>query len=114
MYILPSGPSEAPRSINSVSVNLTNITITWERVDCLQRNGQINLYRVTYYPTSAGSSSSTPETVIGTEDSDRVFTAVGLPPQTSYTFEVEAINGVLFQRGPAATIIVITSTPQGK
>ena len=82
-------------------------------MDCLQRNGQISQYRVTYYPTG-NSGASTTDFIVGTDESVRVFTAVGLPPQTSYTFEVEAVNSALFQLGPAATLVVSTSTPQGK
>ena len=44
---------------------------------------------------------------------DRIFTAVELQFQTSYTFEVEAVNNGLFVRSSAATLSVSTSAPQG-
>ena len=55
--------------------------------------------------------------VIGT--SNRMFTATGLVPRTSYTFEVEAahfnlvdVTPVLF-RGPSATVTDTTAVPTG-
>ena len=44
-----------------------------------------------------------------TDVSTRMFTAIGLAPRTSYTFEVEAFN---FNIGPPASIAVVTSAPE--
>ena len=92
---------------------MTNITIQWDRVDCLERNGETESYRVVYYPTSDSSDRSA-RTVAGTGDSDRMFTVTGLPPRTNYTFEIQASNFILDVRGAAATVTVSTSAPQSE
>ena len=46
--------------------------------------------------------------------STRVFTATGLVPRMSYTFDVEAVNFEDFFRGPPASISVETSVPEGR
>lgn len=94
------------------SVNITNITIQWDRVDCLQRNGPINSYRLAYYPTADSSDHTDVPLIIGT--SDRMYTAVGLLPNTSYAFELDAFNFRSVRISPQITITVSTSVPQGE
>ena len=101
------------QSLSASSVNVTNITIQWDRVDCQERNGGTDSYRVVYYPTS-DPSDRTARTIAGTGDSDRMFTVTGLPPRTSYTFEVQASNTGLDVRGAAATFTVNTTDPQSE
>ena len=97
------------------SVDVTNITIQWDRVDCQDRNGRIDSYVVMYYPTSDPSESTRrAATVSGTGDSDRMFNLPGLPPRTSYTFQVEANNPLIRDPGAVATINVSTTAPQSK
>lgn len=105
-------PSGAPQNIIATLTDFTNITIQWDRVECLQRNGEINRYRVMYYPTS-DSNDNTISYVDGTGDSERVFTAIGLLPRTSYTFRVQAYYTMAMELVPSATIDVETSIPQG-
>ena len=95
------------------SVSVTNITIQWDRVNCQERNGGIDSYRVVHYPTS-NFNVRTGRTVSGTGDSDRMFGVTGLPPRANYTFEVQASNTLLDQRGTAATITVSTAAPQSE
>ena len=112
--------STAPGLVQSLrvsSVNITNITIQWDRVDCQQRNGGTDGYRVVYFPTS-NRLHTYGRTVSGVSDADRMFAVTGLPPRTSYmyTFEVQAYNPVLRVRGEVAiaNVIVNTSSPQGE
>ena len=98
------------QSLRVSSLNVTNITIKWDRVNCMQRNGPTDSYRVSV--NSPGTSMITP--VLGTGEEDRMFTVAGLPPRTSYTFEIQAVNTVLFVSGGAATLTVNTSAPQGE
>ena len=93
------------------SVDVTNITIEWERVDCVERNGGIRSYDVLFYPTS---NPSDRDIQIVLENSDRAFSITALPPQTSYTFEVEANNPLARDPGAIATITVSTTEPQGE
>ena len=100
------------QSLNVSSVNVTGITIQWDRVDCQERNGRTDGYRVVFYPTSAPQTNA--HTLVGTGDNNRIFSGTGLPPRTSYTFEVQASNPNIDMRGPPATITVSTTVPQSK
>ena len=100
------------QSLSASSVNVTNITIQWDRINCQERNGETDSYRVVYYSTSDPSTRSrSARTVAGIGDSDRIFTVTGLPPRTSYTFEVQASNTILDVRGSPATFTISTSAP---
>lgn len=98
-YPVPSGP---PQSLMVTSVTVSDITIQWEEVDCVQRNGHIMGYFLMY--TVDGESMQTSTT-------DKTFTAVGLQPRTNYTFTVVALHSHLI--GPPASIKVETAAPQG-
>ena len=100
----------APQSLRLQSVNGTNITIQWDRANCTQRNGLTDSYRV----TTIGPDDTDFDIVSGTSEENRMFSLTGLPPRTSYTFEVQAVNTVLFVPGEAATLIVNTSVPQSE
>ena len=70
-----------PEELQTVSVTVTNITIRWDRVNCRDRNGHTDSYRVVFYPTER--SDRVARTVVGVEDNRRMFTVTGLPPRTS-------------------------------
>ena len=102
------------QSLTTSSVNVTGITIRWDRVDCQQRNGHTDSYRLIYYPTSDPSVRTDAVTIIGTGDDDRIFSISGLPPLTNYTFEIQASNPNVDMRGPPAFYTASTTAPQGK
>ena len=52
-------------------------------------------------------------TLPGTEDTDRMLSITGLPPRTSYTFEVQASNPTIDVRGSPVFYTASTTTPQG-
>ena len=117
MYALHILSFSAPGLIQSLrvgSVDVTNITIQWDRVNCVDRNGEIDGYFVNFYPTSSTPSAFDATTITGTGDSDRIFSLTGLPPRTSYTFEVDAINPRIRAPGAIATITVSTTVPRGE
>ena len=72
------------------SVTSSSITVRWGRVSCIDRNSEITSYTVRYGQT--GSTTTDMESVSGTSDSDRMFTASGLILRTNYTFEVAAVS----------------------
>ena len=110
--LLFSAPG-AVQSLRIHSVDITNITIEWDRVNCVERNGRIDSYVVFFYPTSSPGDRYA-QTVFGTGDSDRMFSITALPPQTSYTFEVDANNPLVRDLGAIATITVSTTEPRGE
>ena len=112
IYVPPSAPG-VPQSLRTASVSVTNITIQWDRVSCLERNGHTDSYRIVYYPTT-NLNPRMARTVPGIEDSNRMFSVTGLPPQTNYTFEVQATNPLLDVRGEPTNLTVSTSAPQSE
>ena len=107
-----------PQSVNVTSLTSTNITISWERVKCIERNSNVTGYVVTYSRTEDGNdlarAAGNPEmsTIIGTDPGNRIFTATGLIPRTSYTFSVSAMNSDN-QNGVSISTTGSTSTPEG-
>ena len=89
-------------------VNDREITIQWEPVECSQRNGEIIGYNVTYYPVGE---TSMPKSVV-IHASDSTFTAMELIFNTTYVFEVQAVNS--YGIGPSAIANVRTSALQGR
>ena len=104
------------QSLTASSVNVTGISIQWDRVHCQERNGRIDGYRVVYYPTLSSDNDQIARTIAGTEGSDRMFSITGLPPRTNYTFEVQALNLFFAMHSVPAVYNYTTSTtaPQGK
>ena len=102
MYSLHSGPSGPPQLLRATSATVSNITIQWEEVDCVQRNGHIISYLLSYMVGGE---------TIELQLTNKSFTAVGLQPYTSYTIVVKAVS--FHQLGSPASIRVATGTPQG-
>lgn len=105
----PKAPSGIPQALRNMSTTTSNITIQWDHVDCLERNGDISQYRVRY-----GITSSTERITISTAFNTTIFTATGLAPCTRYTFEVEAVNIAHLVASPPASLIVETPLPKRK
>ena len=104
-------PSETPQMLVCVSVDITNITLQWNSIPCVQQNGPIVGYQIIYYPNTSVRERTTNRTAPNIMQ----FTAVGLQPQTTYIFEVNGITTLnnMQLHGPAATITIPTSQPQG-
>ena len=83
-----TAPSGAPASVTETTVTSTSVTVQWEEVPCLDRNGEITDYQV----VTVNSQGMT----VGTADVDvaaRQATISGLTPSTQYTVSVAAVNG---------------------
>ena len=106
---------EAPQSLRAISIEMTNITIEWDKVNCRERNGGIHSYTVYYYLTS-NSSRRTSRLAVDTGVSDTILqiSITRLLPRTSYTLEVWANNSLIREPGAIATINVSTTTPRSK
>ena len=115
MISLPQSAPGLVQSLSVISMSVSSITIQWDRVDCRERNGRIDGYRIVYYPIlSSNPNDRVPRTLVGTRDTDRVFSVNGLPPRTSYTFEVQASNNYINMHGPPAFCTANTTAPQGR
>ena len=95
-------------------MNVTSITIQWNRVDCQERNGHTDSFRLVYYPASHPGVRTNALTILGTGAGDRIFSVSGLPPRTNYTFEVQASNPNVNLRGPPAFHTAKTTASHGK
>ena len=82
------GPGVFPGNIMSTSTS-TSITVMWDRLSCVDRNGEITGYRILYGTTTPLDQT---EMITGTAASDRTFTASGLVPLTTYMFRIAAVN----------------------
>ena len=100
-----------PQAFRIAFVFSTNITVRWERVICSERNSEITHYLLQY--SLGGRDRMTEVRVLGTNDSDRVFTATRLQPPSEYTFIIAAVN-CAGERGPNTTITAMTSVPESK
>ena len=91
-------PSSAPTSVNISDMTATNITVQWEPVNCIDRNGNITSYALRYRVQNT--------TVFQTLVVPKVYRAVlsNLKSSTSYEIEVAAVNSA--GRGVYSSITV--------
>ena len=68
------------------SMTSGSVTITWDTIECIERNGAITDYTVVFQEHGGA--------VIPGEVNvmDRTFTANGLTPHTNFTFRVAGVN----------------------
>ena len=88
----------------SSTVTSTSITVVWEEINCIDRNGRITSYDVMY-----GELGEVMRMMSGI--SERSFTANELRPFTNYTFQVRGVNSV--DSGPYSDLIIITTPEAG-
>ena len=105
-----TAPTGAPQAFAATLEFSTNITVQWQRVICSKRNSEITHYLLQYSLSLAGSDI---KEVLGTDDSNRTYTANRLQPLSEYTFNIAAVNSG-GQRGPNTTVIATTSVPESK
>ena len=74
--------------------------VTWDTIDCIERNGVITSYSVEFQEEGG---TDIPGEVMG-----QSFTASGLTPNTSYTFRVAGVNAN--GTGPFTENITISTT----
>ena len=85
------------------SVTSRNIMVTWDTIECIERNGIITGYTVVFQ--EQGGANVSGNTV------DRTFSAGGLTPGTNYTFQVAGVNDA--GTGPFTDITTITTDEEG-
>ena len=98
--LLSTVPSAGPASLSHGTVTANSITVQWEEVPCLHRNGEITGYTV------VARTSGEVKSVDVDVDDGREATVSGLTPSTPYSVSVAAINSA--GTGPATGIDVET------
>ena len=87
MFFLSPAPSAGPASLSAGTVTVNSITVQWEEVPCLHRNGEITGYTVV-----ARTSGEVVQPVDVNVDDGREATVSGLNPNTQYSVSVAAVN----------------------
>ena len=86
--LLYIAPSEAPSSVTNGTITVTSITVLWQEVTCLGRNGNITGYMVRTMRTGEKG------TVVEVAGDVMEVTVSGLYMATEYTVQVAAVNSV--------------------
>ena len=94
----------------STTVLSTSITVGWNTVECIERNGVIDNYIVRFGPEGGVQSDSTVQS--GGIDVAGTYNASGLTPFTNYSFEVAAVNSV--DTGPFTATLIIQTDEDGE
>ena len=96
--------SEAPTNV-TYSVTSRSVTIIWNNIDCIERNGEITNYIVVFQEWDGA-------TISGEVDMmNRTFTASELTPHTNYTFRVAGVN--INGTGPFSDNTIISTAEDG-
>ena len=88
---LPPVPTGAPTNVRTSSGTFSSITVQWEAVDCIHRNGDITGYSVRYGVQGSGEGDRTVEMASG-DSNGGTHQISGLSAATVYTIEVAAVN----------------------
>ena len=102
-----TAPSAAPTTLHVSVANSTAITVQWEMVPCIHRNGDITGYSVRY----TGGGSMPQNMSVSGDSSGGMVTISGLSPATMYTVEVAAVNSA--DTGAYSSPVMVT-TPDSK
>ena len=95
---IPPAPSAAPTNVRMTGVTTTTITVKWQKVACIEQNGDITHYIVRYgSQTQSVSGGSVTEITIS-----------NLTPSTTYNVRVAAVNDA--GTGPfSSNLLIITA-----
>ena len=83
-----SAPTASPDNVSASKISTFSITVQWERVNCIERNGNITGYIVQY---GAKETEITKSVNISGIDNAEV-TLTGLTSATKYSIKVAAVN----------------------
>ena len=96
-------PTAPPRSVNSPSITSRSVSVSWIKIRCIERNGQITKYTVEFQEVGGA---PIPGVVVNNN-----FTASGLSPYTNYTFRVAGVNDN--GTGPFSDVTSILTEEEG-
>ena len=95
----------SPRNI-AFSVTARSVSVSWNEIECIERNGMITNYTVEF---SSLGGSVIPGVLMVDE---RRFTASGLTPFTNYTFRVAGVNSN--GTGPFSNVAIIQTVEDSR
>ena len=103
MVCSAAAPTGSPQCISTTSTTSRSITVSWEKIKCIERNGPIINYTVEFQEVGGA---LIPGVVV-----NRIFTATGLTPYTNYIFRVAGVNDN--GTGPFTNVTSILSEEEG-
>ena len=95
-----------PQEVTVVDTTSTNITVQWQEVPCIDRNGDITGYTVRYNISGCNN------VTLHNNSDTLVATLVELIPFANYSIEVAAVNDN--GTGPFSTPVYIRTHGDGK
>ena len=98
IFLAPTG---RPTSVTNGTITSNSITVKWEEVACLDRNGEITGY------TARAMTSGRIEGTAAVNGSEMKATITGLTPSTQYIVQVAAVNSA--GSGPFSPIDVYST-----
>ena len=98
LFLAPTSP---PTSVTNGTITSNSITVQWEEVACLDRNGEIIGY------TARAMTSGRLEGTAAVNGSEMEATITGLTPSTQYIVQVAAVNSAGY--GPFSPIDVYST-----
>ena len=97
-----AAPTGTPRDVIP-SMTSRSIMVTWDTIECIERNGIITNYTVVFQEQGGA---NVPGNTVG-----MIFSAEGLTPHTNYTFQAAGVNDV--GTGPYTNVITVTTAEDG-
>ena len=91
-YLCISVPSGAPQNLAIINSTSTSVTISWDSVECIHRNGLITHYNISYGPVGDTNLVKTVTVNSDEPDDGGSYTATGLERTQNYLFKVAAVN----------------------
>ncbi len=108
--IKPLAPGAAPRNLSVMPISATIVSVQWEAVERIERNGEIIVYEITYTPqqTFGGSIGEEAKNVSGSELSTNI---TGLQEFLNYSISIRAYTSI--GAGPDSDVVMIRTLPSG-
>ena len=93
-------------NVRTIGATFSSVTLTWDKLDCVDRNGELTTYRIEYDTTTSNITGNDTNTTTTT------FTVTGLNPNTTYMFRVAGVNSN--GTGIQSTTVYESTLPSGK
>ena len=103
MVCSAAAPTASPLSINTTSTTSRSISVSWKKIECIERNGPITNYTLEFQEVGWA---LIPGVLV-----NRTFTASGLTPYINYTFRVAGVNDN--DIGPFSNVTSILTEEEG-
>ena len=98
-----AAPTGTPRNVTPSMKSSRSIMVTWDTIECIERNGIITNYTVVFQEQGGA---DVPGNTVG-----MIFSAEELTPHANYTFQIAGVNDV--GTGLYTSVITVTTAEDG-